>query len=65
MNELNGKRCVLSGGIDRVSDDGVGRRKYMKEECAKKKIGILFFDPCEKPNGLGSEIGVEKTKCRE
>lgn len=65
MNELKGKRCVLSGGIDRVPDDGKGWRIYIKEECKKKKIDIIFFDPCHKPNGLGSEIGVEKTKVRE
>ena len=65
MNELKGKKCVLSGGIDRCKDDGVGWRKYVREECEKKGIDIDFFDPCDKPNGLGSEIGVEKTKVRE
>ena len=65
MSELKGKRCVLSGGIDRVADDGVGWRKYMRKECIKKEIDIIFFDPCDKPNGLGSEIGVEKTEVRE
>ena len=65
MGELDGKRCVLSGGIDRVIDNGVGWRKYIKEECKKKQINIVFFDPCDKPNDLGSEVGVEKTKVRE
>ena len=65
MNELDGKRCVLSGGIDRIPDNGVMWRRYIKEECRKKKINIIFFDPCDKPNGLGSEVGVEKTKVRE
>jgi len=64
MNELDGKRCVLSGGIDRVVDDGVEWRRYIKKECKKRNINIVFFDPCDKPNGLGSEIGVEKTKVR-
>ena len=65
MNELDGKRCVLSGGIDREVDDGVRWRKYIKKECEKRGINIIFFDPCDKPNGLGSEIGVEKTEVRE
>jgi len=65
MNELEGKKCVLSGGIDRVPDDGVVWRKYIREQCEKKGIDIVFFDPCDKPNGLGSEIGVEKTEVRE
>lgn len=61
---LKGKRCVLSGGIDRVADDGVGWRNYVKKECEKKLIRVNFFDPCDKPNGLGCEIGVEKNKVR-
>ena len=65
MNKLEGKRYVLSGGIDRESDDGVVWRKYIREECVKRGINIIPFDPCDKPNGLGSEIGVEKTKVRE
>lgn len=65
MNDLDGKRCVLSGGIDRVPDDGVEWRLYVRKECTKRGLDIIFFDPCDKPNGLGSEIGVEKTEVRE
>jgi len=65
VEELNEKRCVLSGGIDRVADNGAEWRKYIRKECKKRGINIIFFDPCDKPNGLGSEIGVEKTKVRE
>lgn len=65
MSKLQGKRCMLSGGIDRVVDDGIGWRQYIKEECKKRKIDMIFFDPCDKPKGLGSEIGVEKVKVRE
>jgi len=57
---LYNSRCVLSGAIDRVADDGVQWRKYVKEECAKRDIHIKFFDPCDKPKELGSEIGTEK-----
>jgi hypothetical protein len=65
MNELDGIRCVLSGAIDRVADDGVEWRNSVEAKCKKKKLNIIFFNPCKKPNGLGSEIGVEKNKVRK
>ena len=65
MHSLDGTRCILSGGIDRISDNGVGWRKYIKKECKKYGMNIVFFDPCDKPNGLGSEVGVEKNKVRD
>jgi len=62
---LEGSRCVLSGAIDRVLDDGVRWRNYIKSECEKRNFGIKFFDPCDKPEALGSEIGVEKNKVKQ
>jgi len=57
---LFNSRCVLSGAIDRVDDDGVQWRNNIKIECEKRNFGIKFFDPCDKPKSLGSEIGKEK-----
>ena len=65
MMKLDGIRCVLSGGIDRVRDDGIVWRKNIKKRCAEEGLNIKFFDPCDKPNGLGSEVGVEKKKVKE
>jgi len=62
---LKGASCFLSGPIDRVADDGVQWRNYIKEQSKKRDLGLNFFDPCDKPEGLGSEIGVEKTKVQD
>ena len=59
---LKGATCFLSGPIDRVEDDGVQWRNYIKEQSIKRDLGLNFFDPCDKPEGLGSEIGIEKNK---
>ncbi len=63
--ELWESRCALSGPIDRVTDDGVGWRNYIKRVCEEKGFGIRFFDPCDKPKNFGSEIGVEKYKVKK
>jgi len=65
MKNLDWTRCALSGGIDKVKDDGVGWRNYIKDKCKEEGLNIKFFDPCHKPNGLGSEIGVEKRKVKK
>ncbi len=65
MNFLKDSRCVLSGAIDRCDDDGVQWRNYIKDECEKRTFGIKFFDPCNKPKSLGSEIGIEKQKVKQ
>lgn len=62
---IKGATCFLSGPIDRVSDDGVQWRNYIKEQAAERDLGLNFFDPCDKPEGLGSEIGIEKNKVRD
>jgi hypothetical protein len=63
--QLKGASCFLSGPIDRVSDDGVQWRLYIKEKAEEMDLGLSFFDPCDKPAGLGSEIGVEKTQVQD
>ena len=65
MGNLYESRCVLSGAIDRVEDDGVQWRNYIKKECKKRSFGIKFYDPCDKPKSLGSEIGIEKKKVKD
>lgn len=54
----------LSGPIDRISDDGVGWRREIKRKCKNNKLKIKFFDPTDKPKGLGSEIGDEKLRIK-
>jgi hypothetical protein len=63
--QLKGATCFLSGPIDRVADDGVEWRKYIREQAEKRDLGLSFFDPCDKPEGLGSEVGIEKNKVQE
>ena len=71
MNEIeeNGKLdsivAFLSGGIDRCEDDGVGWRKELRMKCRRKKLPISFFDPTDKPKGLGSEVGDEKLRIQK
>jgi hypothetical protein len=65
MNVLDGMQVFLSGPIDRVEDDGVEWRNYIKDKCNERDIKLDFFDPCDKPQGLGSEIGAEKNKVKE
>ena len=62
---LKGATCFLSGPIDRVADDGVQWRLYIREKAEEMDLGLSFFDPCDKPEGLGCEIGVEKTKVQD
>ena len=64
-NLLDGTRIFLSGPIDRVADDGVQWREFFKKECVYNNFNIKFFDPCDKPKNLGSEIGIEKHKVKE
>jgi len=61
-NNLVGVTAFLSGGIDRCNDDGVGWRKEIKKKCKRAKLPISFFDPTDKPKGLGSEVGDEKMR---
>ena len=65
MNNLNGITVFLSGGIDRVADNGTGWRKELKKKCKKARLPLKFFDPTDKPLGLGSEIGDEKLKIKK
>ena len=61
-NMLEGAIGYLAGPVTYVPDDGVTWRKKAKIEVAKRNIPISFFDPTDKPKGLGSEIGFEKQK---
>jgi hypothetical protein len=65
MNELDGTNIYLSGGIEKCKDDGVGWRKKLKNRCKRSKIPVNFFDPTEKPKGLGSEVGDEKIRIQK
>lgn len=60
MNELNGIKIFLSGGIDRVADDGIQWREEIKRKCQDADLSIIFLDPTDKPDGLGCEVGLEK-----
>jgi len=64
MGIIEGSHSFLSGPIDRVENDGVEWRRYIKKRCKEAGLGIIFFDPCDKPKHLGSEIGVEKEKVK-
>ena len=58
MNNLDGIKAFLSGGIDRVEDDGTQWRQEIRQKC--EDLPIIFFDPTDKPDGLGCEVGMEK-----
>lgn len=64
-NKLKNSRLFLSGPIDRVADDGIGWRKYLRDKIKENNIVLRVFDPCDKPDGLGCEIGVEKQKVKK
>ncbi len=53
MNRLKNTHCYLAGAMDRVSDGGVGWRRYIKGEL--DDLEIIFFDPTNKPSYLGVE----------
>jgi hypothetical protein len=65
INKLNGIIAFLSGGIDRCQDDGIGWRKELKRKCKKAKLPLTFFDPTDKPEGLGSEVQDEKKRIQK
>ncbi len=64
MNELEGLKIFLSGGIDRVPDDGIQWREEIKQKCETIKLPFIFLDPTDKPDGLGCEVGLEKYKIK-
>ena len=65
MKNLEGLKLFLSGPIDRVSDDGVEWRNKFKKQCEFLKLPFTFYDPCNKPKGMGSEIGDEKIRIQK
>ena len=65
LDNIEGFSCYLAGPIDRTDDDGVQWRKRVKQKCEDRKIPIKFFDPTDKPKGLGSEIGEEKIRVQQ
>jgi len=65
MKELDGLTIFLSGAIDRVKDDGVEWRQKFKNKCKRLKLPFKFFDPCQKPKGMGSEVGDEKLRIQK
>ncbi len=64
MKNLDGAQIYLSGGIDRVEDDGLGWRKEFRNRCNRAKLPVGFLDPTNKPDHLGSEVGEEKNRVR-
>lgn len=65
MKELDKLKIFLSGGIDRVEDDGFGWRIEIRKRCQESGLPFIFLDPTDKPKGLGCEVGVEKYKIKE
>ena len=65
MGKLNGAIGYLAGAITYVNDDGVSWRQDLKNRAKIAIPNVSFFDPTEKPKGLGSEIGYEKHQARE
>lgn len=64
-HKLSGLKVFLSGPIDRVADDGVEWRREFKERSQRLKLPFTFYDPTNKPKGLGSEVGDEKLRIRK
>lgn len=62
---LSDMMVFLSGPIEKTNDDGVGWRNYIKDKIEEKEFNLKVFDPCDKPKGLGSEIGSEITKIKK
>jgi len=65
MGKLDGAIGYLAGAITYVNDDGVLWRKDIKERSRIAIPKVSFFDPTEKPPGLGNEIGFEKQKAKK
>ena len=63
MTQLDGIKIFLSGGIDRVEDDGIQWREEIRKKC--EDLPFIFLDPTDKPDGLGCEVGLEKHKIKE
>lgn len=62
---LNNISIYLAGPINFASDDGIGWRQHFKQQVLRINPTITFFDPCDKPKNLGSEVGVEKKLVQE
>lgn len=59
-SRLFGTIAYLCGAMDRVKDGGVGWRKKITPEL--NKLGVIVFDPCEKP--IMGNAGFEEEKER-
>lgn len=64
-NYLKDARCYLIGPITFAKDDGIGWRQNIQQMCKSNGIEINFLDPTNKPNGMGQEVGIEKSTAKE
>jgi len=62
---LDGAIGYLAGAITYAQDDGVDWRSEIKDKAGKMIPKLRFFDPTDKPAGLGSEIGFEKQQVHQ
>lgn len=53
MNRLYEMRCYECGAMDRTKDGGVGWRKIVQDEL--EKMGVVVFNPTDKPIDIGIE----------
>lgn len=65
MGKLDNIQIYLAGPINFVADDGVGWRQKLKKLVGDFNDKIKFFDPCNKPSDLQSEVGYEKEYVRK
>lgn len=62
---LEGAIGYLAGAITYANDDGVSWRTELKDKAQSLIPKVKFFDPTNKPPGLGSEIGFEKNTIQQ
>lgn len=62
MDILDECVCYLIGGIEFMSDDGIGWRQKLIDMSWDNGVRVKFIDPCNKPVKIAGEIGPEKKK---
>jgi hypothetical protein len=53
MNKLRNMRCYLAGAMEKEPDLGQGWREKIKKDL--RSLGIIWFDPLDKPYDVGQE----------
>lgn len=65
MSLLINTQSYLAGAMNFADDDGIGWRQEFKKLANESRLPTVFFDPTDKPEGLGDNVGDEKAYAKK